>query len=240
MKLTTCPVCKNILTVSKLTCRSCGLEVTKDFEFNIFDSLDDGQIEFLKNFILANGNFKKVQELTGIHYHQARKSLETLKQQLNLTVNNKNLTSKDVVIKELPVYDNDAPIIKRLKERINEAKGLATISLPRGNNFQIYYEEYGTGIHATNIPSNKVLLWKAFEDAMAVLEKNNGKVIKGNAMKGKLGDAYLPMNSMEGYIASHTYHVKKGETTLRLISAIAAILEWTGLCRNGYGYVEKV
>lgn len=238
MKLTICPVCKNELVVSRLTCRSCGLEIAKDFKPSIFDSLDDGQSEFLKNFILANGSFKKVQEMTGIPYHQVRKSLDSIKQRMSLASSEKKLTANDIVIKELPVYRNDAPVIKRLKEKINEAGGLASITLPRGTSFQIYYEEYGTGIHATNIPSNKVLLWKVFEDAIVLLEKNKGKVIKGNAMKGKLGDPYLPLNSMEGYIASHTYHVKKGETTLRLISAVAAILEWTGLCKNGYGYVE--
>lgn len=238
IKITACPVCRHELSISRLTCRSCGLEITKDFSFDAFDSLEDSQLDFLKNFILANGSFKKVQEMTGMPYHRVRKSLEGIKQQLSLSPGNTALSANDIVIKELPIYQNDAPIIKRLKEKINDGGGLALIPLPRGKSFQIYYEEYGLGIHATNIPANKVLLWKAFEDSMAVLEKNNGKVIKGNAMKGKLGDAYLPMNSMEGYIASHTYHVKKGETTLRLISAIAAILEWSGFCKNGYGYVE--
>lgn len=240
IKITACPVCRHELNISRLTCRSCGLEITKDFSFSIFDSLKDEQLDFLKNFILANGSFKRIQEMTGMPYHQVRKSLEQIKQQLSLTSASNSLGPDDIVIKELPIYQNDAPIIKRLKEKINNEGGLAQIPLPRGKSFQIYYEEYGTGIHATNIPSNKVLLWKAFEDSISLLEKNNGRVIKGNAMKGKLGDSFLPINSMEGYIASHTYHVKKGETTLRLISAIAAVLEWSGFCKNGYGYVEML
>ena len=121
---------------------------------------------------------------------------------------------------------------------MNQNNGLARIPLSRGSSFQIYYEEYGTGIHATNIPSNKVLIWQAFEDAIALLKKKGGRAIKGNAMKGKLGDRYLPLDSVEGYIAYHTFHVKKGETTLRFISALSSILEWSGYCKNGYGYIE--
>jgi hypothetical protein len=30
-----------------------------------------------------------------------------------------------------------------------------------------------------------------------------------------------------------------GESTIRTISALSAILEWAGVCENGYGYLRK-
>ena len=59
-------------------------------------------------------------------------------------------------------------------------------------------------------------------------------------MKGKLGSNDLPFDSVEGYIAANTYHAQKGDSCLRMISTVAAILEWTGLCINGYGYIELI
>lgn len=238
MILKTCPVCKNDLKISHLSCSKCGLEIKKDFTPGPFDHLEKKETEFIQNFLLVNGNLKKLSELTQKNYHQTKLELERIKERLSLRSTDRSIQPSDISLTTMAVYPNESPIVKAIKEKLNRSNGLARIPLPRGSYFQIYYEEYGTGIHATNIPSNKVLTWQAFEDAITLLNKKGGKAIKGNAMKGKLGDNYLPLDSVEGYVAYHTFHVKKGETTLRFISALSAILEWTGFCRNGYGYLE--
>lgn len=57
-------------------------------------------------------------------------------------------------------------------------------------------------------------------------------------MKAKLGEPELTLDTVEGYVAFHAFGVKKGESTIRTISALAAILEWAGICENGYGYLK--
>ena len=57
-------------------------------------------------------------------------------------------------------------------------------------------------------------------------------------MKAKLGEPGLTLDTIEGYVAYHAYGVKKGESALRTISAMAAILEWSGMCESAYGYVK--
>lgn len=238
MLLKNCPVCRNDLKITQLSCTKCGLEIKKEFTPGPFAHLEKSEAEFIQNFLLVNGNLKKLSELTQKNYHQTKLELERIKERLSLQGSGRTLQSSDISLTSMAVYPNDAAIVRAIKEKLNRNNGLARVPLSRGTHFQICYEEYGTGLHATNIPANKVLTWQAFEDAVALLEKKGGRAEKGNAMKGKLGDRYLPLDSIEGYVAFHSYHIKKGETTLRLISALSAILAWSGLCRNGYGFVE--
>lgn len=236
----TCPICKEKLVASKLSCKNCGLELTNDFTLNKFSYLSNEELAFIELFLQESGNLKEIQKQLKLSYPAAKKQLEKIQRHLGLDVAKEKPVKIEPVITELPIYDDDSLPIRSIKKKLNASGGVATLTLPKGKTFQIYYEEFGSGICATNLPSSRVLPWSAFWDAIELLERSGGKAPKGNAMQGKLGSAALPLDSVEGYVALHTFRMKKGDSCPRMISSLSAILEWAGLCKNGYGYLELV
>ena len=95
------------------------------------------------------------------------------------------------------------------------------------------------GIEVDNLRAQKLIEWKAFEQAMSLLIKAGPEkgVAKGNAMNGKLGDTKLPTDSIEGGIAETVYKKAIGSTVFRRISPISTILSWAGLCSNNRGFL---
>ena len=51
----------------------------------------------------------------------------------------------------------------------------------------------------------------------------------------KLGEEKLPLNSVEGHVASQIYGKQPGEWVFRRITPIAAILVWAGICEHRRG-----
>lgn len=233
-----CPICGEDLAATRLTCRHCGLELSKDFTLNKFSYLNETELEFLECFIKNSGNLKEVQKNLHLSYPFAKKKLLQVQKSLGLAPACEEKEEPEHILARLPVYNDESSIVKHIKEKLNGLGGLASIPLSKGESFQIYYEEFGSGLYATNLPRNRILTWKAFDSAIELLVKNNGRAKKGNAMKGRLGSQALPFDSLEGYIAYSAYGAKEGDSCLRIISSVSAILEWSGLCTNGYGYVE--
>ena len=73
--ITHCPVCKDDLIIKSIQCPNCALELKNDFEFSIFDRLDEELYEFLLTFLKHKGNLKLVQESLGISYPLAKRKL---------------------------------------------------------------------------------------------------------------------------------------------------------------------
>ncbi len=232
-----CPICNEELVATKLTCRHCGLELSNEFSLNKFSYLKPEELEFIECFIKQSGNMKEVQRHLHLSYPAARRKLGEVQYALGFDTALPEKKKPEPIVRELPVYQDESTVVRTIKKKLNKAGGLASITLPKGETFQIYYDEFETGLYATNLPHSRILTWKAFDSAIELLVKKDGTASKGNAMKGKLGSNELPLDSLEGYVAFHAYGVKKGESCLRTISSLAAILEWTGLCENGYGVV---
>ncbi|MFA9466710.1 MAG: DUF2089 domain-containing protein [Velocimicrobium sp.] len=233
-----CPVCKKELVATKLTCHNCGLELSNDFTLNKFSFLSEDELEFVELFIHYGGSLKEIQRQLHLSYPSAKKRLVKAQEALGFHIEKNETSSFEPVITNLAIYQNESSTIKSIKDKLNQSGGMAMVYLPKGDAFQIYYEEFGNGIYASNLPHQRILTWRAFDCVIQLLEKNNGTASKGNAMKGKLGSIYLPLNSVEGYVAFHAYGTKMGESCLRIISPLAAILEWAGICTNGYGYIS--
>ena len=73
---------------------------------------------------------------------------------------------------------------------------------------------------------------------MELLKDNSGRVKKGNARSCKLGEVQLPLNSVEGYIASTVHGVKAGESAFGPGFVVCAVLDWAGICKNERGYLS--
>lgn len=233
-----CPICKEELIVSKLSCPTCGLELINDFELNRFDFLSETQLHFIETFIKCSGNLKETQKILHLSYPKIKKELEQVQLDLGLITRKPDLDHIEVIVNTLPIYQDESEVVQLIKKKLNQANGFCTLPLTRNKTFSIYYEEFGNGIFATNLPKSRMLSWEVFNHAIKMLKEHDGQVLKGQAMKAKLGESALTLDTMEGYIAYHCYGIKIGESTIRTISALSSILEWTGICVNGYGWIQ--
>jgi hypothetical protein len=86
-----------------------------------------------------------------------------------------------------------------------------------------------------NLGSQPLLLWIVFQEAINMLNHNHGKAIRGDAMNSRLGDTGLPLNSVEGHIASVVYGSGVVNSVLRRITPVACILEWARICKSEPG-----
>lgn len=91
------------------------------------------------------------------------------------------------------------------------------------------------GIKVSNLGSQSLLPWNVFYETVNLLKQKGGKVSKGDAMNGKLGDSKLPIDSVEGYVAYKVYGKELGDTVFRRISPISGILKWAEICLNERG-----
>jgi hypothetical protein len=71
-----CPSCSAPLTVTQLTCSSCGTGVVGRFELSPFFKLSLDSLQFLECFIRNRGNVKDMERETGESYWAIRKHLD--------------------------------------------------------------------------------------------------------------------------------------------------------------------
>ena len=87
------------------------------------------------------------------------------------------------------------------------------------------------GIWVDNLSAEPHLPWVVFQEAICVLIRNGWRARRGDAMKSKLGDEALSLDSIEGHIAHVVYGKRPGQSVFRRITPIACILIWAGICR---------
>jgi len=127
-------------------------------------------------------------------------------------------------------------IINTLKTKFAEDGETVRIPLMRKNKFfKASLDKDGKGINVSNLAAQPLLSWETFVETVKLLEANNGFAVKGSAMKGKLGDELLPLNSVEGNIASKIHKVNEGKKVFRRVSPVSGILVWAGICEHGRG-----
>ena len=80
----TCPVCGEILALTRLTCGSCHTELAGAFESCEFCTLGGDDRELLKVFLQSRGNMKELERHLGVSYPTARARFDTLLARLGL------------------------------------------------------------------------------------------------------------------------------------------------------------
>lgn len=140
--------------------------------------------------------------------------------------------------KYVPIHNWDNEIASTIKAKLNAEGGEAVIKNGTSS-FKIGYADDESGISFTTPKGEgNTLPWNAFFATVDILKENDGKAIKGDASKGKLGCKELPLDSVEGYVAATVYGKKKRQTVEKNVSKIGALLEWTDIAKNGRGYIE--
>jgi len=71
-----CPSCNSPLTVTQLTCTSCGTGVVGKFELSPFFRLTPESLKFLEVFVRNRGNVKEMERETGESYWAIRRQLD--------------------------------------------------------------------------------------------------------------------------------------------------------------------
>ncbi|HZQ83392.1 MAG TPA: DUF2089 domain-containing protein [Acidimicrobiales bacterium] len=67
-----CPVCGDTLALTRLSCRSCGTELSGEFEQCEFCALSDDERDLLRVFLASRGNMKDLERHLGVSYPTAR------------------------------------------------------------------------------------------------------------------------------------------------------------------------
>lgn len=80
-----CPVCGNKLALTRLSCRSCGTELSGGFETCEFCSLAKDDREVLRVFLASRGNMKDLERHLGVSYPTARARFDSLLGKLGLS-----------------------------------------------------------------------------------------------------------------------------------------------------------
>lgn len=73
-----CPTCHHALTVTELSCATCGTRVSGQFRRCEFCGLDDDQRALLRVFLATRGNVKEIERFLGVSYPTARARLDDL------------------------------------------------------------------------------------------------------------------------------------------------------------------
>lgn len=235
-----CPRCSEKLIATRLSCNNCELELNGDFPLSKFDYLSADEIDFIESFLKAQGNFKTLQNEKGLSYPAVKKKFNSILEKLDLSPTNKEDRNESnmITVDNQSITDNDSLVIKRIKTKLNEMGGNASIPLYSGDLCEIGFDPNGKGLVSTKIPVPNQLIWEVFDAAVEVVIQNGGKAMKGKARSGaKLGSDDLPLDSVEGYIAHKVHGAQIGETAFGPGFVIAAILDWAEICHNDRGYL---
>src|SRR4029077_13344775 len=76
--ISTCPVCSNELTVTRLHCRSCGTTLEGEFSVGRFGRLTKEQLALLESFLRSRAHLRDTEREPGIPYPTVRSRVEAL------------------------------------------------------------------------------------------------------------------------------------------------------------------
>ena len=73
-----CPVCGDVLALTRLSCGACGTELSGGFEACEFCALTDDDRDLLRVFLASRGNMKELERHLGVSYPTARARYDAL------------------------------------------------------------------------------------------------------------------------------------------------------------------
>lgn len=230
--LTTCPSCQGRLKIATLKCETCGLEVNHPFSLSKYDLLDREQMTFLETFLSCEGNLKELQAKLNISYPFAKKKLQYLLKALALTETENEEPDMTATQTE------GTRISEIIKGKLIENGGTADYHTYDGTVHQVYMVNNGTRFASDALPGNLTYEFEIFDCVYEAICQNGGKARKGLARGRKVGDDQLDDTTVAGYLATHFFKKKTGDTTVDPSFLLFGIMEWAGMIDNNRGFVE--
>lgn len=231
-----CPVCQTKLHIGKLTCPECHAQFPMDEPLNAFTYLSTSQANFLEIFLKNRGNLKAVGEEMNCSYPTVSKYLTDILIALGYASENtikKEEESMDIQqIKKSPTDTAKASHI--IRNKMIEAGGRIVVHSYKGIPYELSLTGGGEKFYCPQlIPYS----FSIFDDMVDVMLKNGGKAKKGSGRK-KLGDPGCEENTIAGAILKNYYKVKPGGSGLDPAFVLIPVLEWAGIAKNEWGYVQ--
>lgn len=96
-----CPVCARALTITRLTCHQCNIEISGDFASSRFSQLKQEELDFVEAFVLSQGNIKEMERLFKVSYPTIKKMLENIIGKLGGKSNTMSEQSEDDIAAKL-------------------------------------------------------------------------------------------------------------------------------------------
>ncbi len=87
MNLSSCPICKHELRIKELHCENAGSSFNGNFENSWLAAFSESQLEFIKLFLLVQGNLKELQNKLGISYPTVKNRLAEIVSVITKTKN---------------------------------------------------------------------------------------------------------------------------------------------------------
>ena len=84
--LTTCPVCDERLSITRLHCRNCDTTIEGHFDLGRFGRLGADQLSFLEVFIRCEGKLSRMEPEIGLSYPTLRARLHEIIQAMGFPV----------------------------------------------------------------------------------------------------------------------------------------------------------
>ena len=93
--MTTCPVCEERLTITRLHCRSCDTSIEGHFELGRLGRLTQEQWVFVETFIRCEGKLNRMEKELGMSYPTLRARLTEIIRDMGYQVGPDNETISD-------------------------------------------------------------------------------------------------------------------------------------------------
>ncbi|MGC1185202.1 MAG: DUF2089 domain-containing protein [Candidatus Dormiibacterota bacterium] len=79
-----CPVCGELLHLTRLSCQECGTELSGDFQSCEFCALSAADRQLLKLFLGSRGNLKAMERQLGVSYPTVRARMDSVLNRLGV------------------------------------------------------------------------------------------------------------------------------------------------------------
>ena len=112
--ISTCPVCSNELSVTRLHCGSCGTTLEGDFSVGRFGRLNRDQLLLLESFLRSRGNLREMERELGISYPTVRARVEALVRTLGFGPRPDGEPEDDAATVRVATVDSREAVLGRL------------------------------------------------------------------------------------------------------------------------------
>ena len=99
MRITECPFCQEKLSVKKVGCHKCNINMEGDFYTSPFISLSEEQQSFVELFILSSGSLKEMAKILGVTYPTVRVRLDEIIKDLKAALKQREGYKQDILEK---------------------------------------------------------------------------------------------------------------------------------------------
>jgi hypothetical protein len=116
-----CPVCQEVLEVTRLHCRNCDTAIEGHFALGKFYRLTPEQLAFVETFVRCEGKLNKVEDELGVSYPTVRSRLNEVIRALGYEVREESYPSAEqrkIILDQLAAGEiTSEEAIRLLKEK---------------------------------------------------------------------------------------------------------------------------